>query len=238
MTRPFLIFAPLALTTACFAANGRTSTSDESGTTALGDPSEQIQALAAQVDALTTRIEAEEAESASLREELNSQSTAIATLEDALGANDGGTEALGARLDALEARGTVGTASGGGTGTCAYLSTDVVAGRPVVIVATLRGYGNAGYYNGLYGYGGTVSASVSATGGGASGSASLTTANAMATGNPFYSSSWSGTDTRTFTLTPTSDGEMVVSMNASTSSSYGSSPAPTIDVCSIVAFQI
>ncbi len=110
MTRPSLIFVPLALTTACFAANGRTSTSDESGTTALGDPSEQIQALAAQVDALTTRIEAEEAESASLREELNSQSTAIATLEDALGANDGGTEALGARLDALEARGTVGTA--------------------------------------------------------------------------------------------------------------------------------
>jgi hypothetical protein len=193
------------LAAACLDADGRSAPSATDPATGDdgSDLAAQVDALSAELDALSAQMEAE---TAALREELDAQESAVAALSDALALIDGGAAGLadlGARLDAVEARGQVETATGGGTGTCAFLTMDVVAERPVVVVATVRGTGNNGYWNTVNCYGGTVSASVSASGA-ASGSASLSAAGytGLTTGS-FYSSGWTGSDTRAFSVLPT-----------------------------------
>jgi outer membrane murein-binding lipoprotein Lpp len=235
------------LTTACLDAGGRSATTDDpedTDTPNSGDDSAlaaQVAALTSEVEALASRVEAAEAEAAALRAEVDAQSealdAALATIDGLAGEGDGLT-ALTQRLEAVEARGAVETVSGSGTGTCAYLSMDVMAGRPVVVVASVRATGNYGYWNTLYGYGGSVSASVSASGSGASASASLSAAGYTATSTGFYTSGWTGSDSRAFSVVPSSDGEVVVSMSSSVSSAYGSLPAPTVDSCSLTAVQL
>jgi len=242
MARTTSLILLTLLAAACLDADGRSAPSSTDPATGDdgSDLAAQVEALSAELDAFSAQMEAE---TAALREELDAQETAVAALSDALASIDGGAAGLAdlsARLDAVEARGQVETATGSGSGTCASLTMDVVAGRPVVVVATVRGTGNNGWWNNppLYGYGGTVSASVSASGA-ASGSASLSAAGYTATFAGFETSGWTGSDTRAFSVLPTSDGEVVVSMSSSVSDAYGGYLRdPTVDSCTLTAIQL
>ncbi len=262
------VLAPLFVATACVGAGTTPTSTDDDLVARLADKVDDLDdqvddlvtsnealtarndALAAEVTTLTTRLDATEAEAASLRQDLEAQVDALGALTEtvtsltsASGGSGGGTaelSALTARVRVLEARGTAAAASGSGTGTCAYLSTDVVAGRPVIVTATIRGYGNTGTSGAYLYHGGTVSATVSATlGGSGVGSTSLS-ASGGALGWSTYVSAvqWQASDTRTFTFTPATDGEIVVAMSASATAPDSRFTAPTVDACSVVAVQL